>query len=106
MGTQLLDILKFYQDFEIDDQTGTPLSQHEFIKRHYERLEHLQRVCFMHHKDQLEDVALTNISSLDTRDALQRYFAKLPMEVFCDLCARVCHLDVTKDPILSKLLQA
>ena len=34
---QLLDLLKFYQDFEINEHTGVSLSVDEMLARHYGR---------------------------------------------------------------------
>merc|ERR1711904_421917 len=40
---QLLDILRFYENFEIDDTTGQPLTRLELTENHYEKYQLLQR---------------------------------------------------------------
>lgn len=44
---QLLDMLKFYTGFEINDQTGNALTQKEMTTIHYEKITSLQ-VCTVH----------------------------------------------------------
>lgn len=39
---QLLDMLKFYTGFEINDQTGNALTQKEMTTLHYDRITSLQ----------------------------------------------------------------
>ena len=80
---QLLDILRYYENFEIDDTTGAPLSRREIIDVHYERLRLLQRCCFADFPDQpaLKTIALLNVSALDTREAMLRHLDPLSLEV-------------------------
>lgn len=43
---QLLDMLKFYTGFEINDQTGNALTQKEMTNLHYDRITSLQvKIC-------------------------------------------------------------
>lgn len=44
---QLLDMLKFYTGFEINDQTGNALTENEMTTIHYDRITSLQ-VTVMH----------------------------------------------------------
>jgi hypothetical protein len=39
---QLLDMLKFYSRFEISDETGDPLTDHDMTQIHYSRITSLQ----------------------------------------------------------------
>lgn len=39
---QLLDMLKFYSRFEISDDTGDPLTDHDMTQIHYSRIISLQ----------------------------------------------------------------
>lgn len=71
---QLLDLLKFYQDFEINEHTGVSLSRDEMLARHYGRLQLLQRHAFTLFPDSMKDFALANIGAIENRDAL---FAQL-----------------------------
>eukprot|EP00929_Paragymnodinium_shiwhaense_P119627 TRINITY_DN91529_c0_g1_i1.p1 TRINITY_DN91529_c0_g1~~TRINITY_DN91529_c0_g1_i1.p1 ORF type:complete len:1629 (-),score=467.25 TRINITY_DN91529_c0_g1_i1:79-4965(-) len=105
---QLLGILRYYENFEIDDTTGKPLSRREVTDLHYERLNVLQRVCFQEFTDNatMRSLSLMNVSSLDTRDAMMQQFGPLPLDVLKVLCAKVCYLDVSKDPVLAEMEKA
>jgi len=105
---QLLGILRYYENFEIDDTTGKPLSRRNITDLHYERLQLLQRTCFQEFPDNaaLKQVTMMNVSALDTRDAMQLHFGSLPLEVLKVLCEKVCYLDVSKDPTLSAMEKA
>lgn len=39
---QLLDMLKFYSRFEISDETGDPLTDHDMTQLHYSKITSLQ----------------------------------------------------------------
>lgn len=39
---QLLDMLKFYTRFEISDETGDPLTDHDMTQIHYTKITDLQ----------------------------------------------------------------
>jgi len=105
---QLLGILRYYENFEIDDTTGAPLTRRDVTDSHYERLQLLQRVCFQEFPDNaaLRKLALMNVSALDTRDAMTQQFSTLPLDVLKVLCAKVCYLDVSKDPTLASMERA
>mmetsp|Transcript_299 Transcript_299/g.1022 ORF Transcript_299/g.1022 Transcript_299/m.1022 type:complete len:1462 (+) Transcript_299:73-4458(+) len=100
---QLLGILRYYENFEVDDTTGSPLSRREITDAHYDRLQLLQKVCFQEDSAGLRQIALSNVASLDTRDGMLLRFESLPLEVLKSLCRKVCYLDVGKDPTLSAL---
>lgn len=102
---QLLEILKYYENFEIDDTTGAPLSRRDVTDLHYERLQLLQRVCFTEFPDNetMKKISIANVSSLDTRLAMTAQLGPLPLDTLKVLCAKVCYLDVSKDPTLSKM---
>ncbi|CAJ1439094.1 unnamed protein product, partial [Effrenium voratum] len=104
---QLLGILRYYENFEIDDTTGKPLSRREVTDLHYERLQLLQRVCFQEFPDNpsLKPIMLINVANLDSREALVQHFEPLPLEVLKTLSAKVCYLDVSKDPTLAVMEQ-
>jgi len=104
---QLLGILRYYENFEIDDTSGKPLSRREVTDLHYEKLQLLQRVCYGEFPDHagLKVLCLSNVSNLDTRDALLQHFQPLALDVLKVLCAKVCYLDVSKDPTLAALEQ-
>lgn len=42
---QLLERMKFYAGFEINDQTGSSLTDHEMTDAHYDKITSLQVTC-------------------------------------------------------------
>ncbi|CAK0902768.1 unnamed protein product, partial [Prorocentrum cordatum] len=102
---QLLGITRYYENFEIDDTTGKPLTRREVTDLHYERLQLLQRVCFQDFPDAeaMRQLSMANISALDTREALVQHMSPLPLDVLRVLCAKVCYLDISKDPTLAAM---
>ncbi|KPP67951.1 Intron-binding protein aquarius-like [Scleropages formosus] len=73
---QLLDMLKFYTGFEINDQTGNALTENEMTTLHYDRITSLQRAAFAHFPE-LQDFALSNVAAVDTRESLIKHFGLL-----------------------------
>ncbi|XP_057315687.1 RNA helicase aquarius-like [Hydractinia symbiolongicarpus] len=74
---QLVDMLKFYCGFEINDHTGTALTDHEMTEVHYEKITSLQRAVFKHYRNDALDFAMANVANVDTRQTLTKYFKKL-----------------------------
>lgn len=56
---QLVDLLRFYLSFPIDDHTGESLGEEEVTAAHYERVQQLQRLFFKH-VPKLRELALSN----------------------------------------------
>ena len=96
--SQLLTRLKLYSRFEINDQTGTALTDHEMTDIHYNRITSLQvytpasphvRVDYYHGNflviqraafklfPALRSFSLSNVASVDTKEALTQHFSKL-----------------------------
>lgn len=69
-------MLKFYTRFEINDVTGDPLTDHDMTQLHYNKITSLQRAAFAKFPD-LKLFALSNVASVDTRDALEQHFGAL-----------------------------
>jgi len=91
--SQLVDILRFYQGFEINNHTGQPLSDDDLITSHYARLSRLQLICFKHFMPKLKSIALTNIASIETKGALLKHLKPLTTAELHKLCAMLglCH---------------
>jgi intron-binding protein aquarius len=101
-------MLEFYANFEINDETGDPLTDHDMTQLHYSRitslqvckivlyLSHmpnsqfnvLQKAAFAKFPD-LRDFALANVANVDTRDALLRHFKPLEYVLFFELVKNV-----------------
>lgn len=107
---QLLDRVKFYNKFEIDEQTGEARDEHERLEIHYAHLKSLQKGVFKYFRDDLLTFALTNIACIDKRDELVRQLDGLTAE---RLYALAEHLHLVpynnnqsdNDEALSKLKQ-
>lgn len=76
---QLLDTLKFYSRFEINDETGDALTDHDMTQIHYTKIISLQRAAFAKFHD-LKMFALANVAAVDTREKLEKYFTVLDGE--------------------------
>lgn len=73
---QLLDTLKFYSRFEINDETGDALTDHDMTQIHYKKIIALQRAAFAKFPA-LKLFALTNVATVDTREKLKSHFGAL-----------------------------
>lgn len=74
--SQLLDTLKFYSRFEINDETGDALTDHDMTQIHYKKITALQRAAFAKFPE-LKLFALTNVAAVDTREKLKSHFDML-----------------------------
>ncbi|KAF0044147.1 hypothetical protein F2P81_003305 [Scophthalmus maximus] len=88
---QLLDMLKFYTGFEINDQTGNALTQKEMTTLHYDRITSLQRAAFAHFPE-LHDFALANVAAVDTRESLTKHFGHLSPNMLHQVASYLCLL--------------
>ncbi|XP_017796093.1 PREDICTED: intron-binding protein aquarius [Habropoda laboriosa] len=76
---QLLEMLKFYARFEINEESGDPLTDHDMTQLHYTKITSLQKAVFAKFLD-LRSFALANVASVDTREALYKHFGLLSQE--------------------------
>ncbi|KAG7466190.1 hypothetical protein MATL_G00162160 [Megalops atlanticus] len=88
---QLLDMLKFYTGFEINDQTGIALTENEMTSLHYEQILSLQRAAFAHFPE-LQDFALSSVAAVDTRESLAKQFAQLSPNTLHQVASYLCLL--------------
>lgn len=88
---QLLDMLKFYTGFEINDQTGNALTQKEMTTLHYDKITSLQRAAFAHFPE-LHDFALSSVASVDTRESLTKHFGHLSPNMLHKVASYLCLL--------------
>ena len=89
--SQLLDMLKFYTGFEINDQTGNALTENEMTTIHYDRITSLQRAAFAHFPE-LYDFALSNVAEVDTRESLVKFFGPLSSNTLHQVASYLCLL--------------
>lgn len=88
---QLLDMLKFYAGFEINDQTGNALTENEMTTIHYDRITSLQRAAFAHFPE-LYNFSLCNVAAVDTREALIKCFGPLSPNTLHQVASYLCLL--------------
>ncbi|XP_038597174.1 RNA helicase aquarius isoform X2 [Tachyglossus aculeatus] len=89
--SQLLDMLRFYAGFEINDQTGNALTENEMTTIHYDRITSLQRAAFAHFPE-LYNFALSNVAAVDTRGALMKLFVPLSSNTLHQVASHLCLL--------------
>ena len=85
-------MLKFYARFEINDQTGDPLTDRDMMQLHYDRITALQKAAFVKYSE-LRRFALANVASINTREALSKHFESLRYEFLVQVFHTCkCHL--------------
>ncbi|KAJ1440474.1 P-loop containing nucleoside triphosphate hydrolase [Sesbania bispinosa] len=94
---QLVDLLQFYEGFEINDHTGTQLTDHEVLESHYSRLQSFQLLAFKK-MDKLRELSLTNIGSIHKRANLSKKLSVLSPEELRDLVCCELKLVSKEDP--------
>ncbi|ESW25025.1 hypothetical protein PHAVU_003G001700 [Phaseolus vulgaris] len=94
---QLVDLLQFYEGFEINDHTGTQLTDHEVLETHYSRLQAFQLLAFKK-MEKLRELALTNIGSIHKRANLCKKLSVLSPEELRDFVCCKLKLISKEDP--------
>merc|ERR1719193_334609 len=82
---QLLEQVRFYTRFEINDETGEPLLQKDMMGLHYQRIGDLQRAVFVKYPE-LRKLSLATIASIEDRDQLVKYFQRLGRDTLYAIC--------------------
>eukprot|EP00850_Spirogloea_muscicola_P023959 SM000413S15642 [mRNA] locus=s413:13687:24995:+ [translate_table: standard] len=95
--SQLVDLLRFYQGFEIDDFRGTQLTDAEVLVAHCDKLQALQRLLFKS-MPKLRELALSNIAAVEKRSDLAKRLSSLKFEELRDLVVNKLHLASASDP--------
>ncbi|MCL7030325.1 hypothetical protein MKW94_020624, partial [Papaver nudicaule] len=90
---QLVDMLQFYERFEINDHTGTQLSDDDVLVAHYSRIQAVQLSAFKKFP-KLKELTLANAGSIHTRADLTKKLSTLSPEELQDLLKLVS----CKDP--------
>ncbi|KAG8194552.1 hypothetical protein JTE90_013299 [Oedothorax gibbosus] len=86
--TQLLEILKFYSRFEVNEFTGEPLSDNDMMLIHYALFTNVQKAAFKKFPD-LKQFYLSNVASVDTRSNLEKIFSSLENPTLHEIAAFV-----------------
>eukprot|EP00741_Cyanophora_paradoxa_P007305 tig00001098_g7066.t1 len=101
---QLLDMLAFYQGFEINDHTGSFLTEDELVAIHTTRLSTLQNIAYKYFLGDLKELAMTSIGRFEQREALLRHLGLLTDEKLFELCWRLKLLPQAEKPTESREL--
>ncbi|XP_035892639.1 RNA helicase aquarius [Anopheles stephensi] len=92
---QLLDMLKFYARFEINDKTGDPLTDHDMTQLHYAKIKSLQKAAFAKFPN-LRMFALSNVANVDTRESLEKHFGALDCASLREIA---CYLNLVPEQL-------
>ncbi|XP_021675199.2 uncharacterized protein LOC110661008 isoform X2 [Hevea brasiliensis] len=91
---QLVDLLQFYERFEINDHVGTQLTDDEVLQSHYDRFQAFQLLVFKK-IPKLRELALSNIGAIHKRADLSKKLSVLSPEELKDLVC--CKLKLVSD---------
>lgn len=94
---QLVDLLRFYEGFEIDDQTGSHLNDDDVLLAHCSKLQAFQLLCFKS-IPKLRDLSLTNIGAIEKRADLSKKLSVLLPEEIRDLVCNKLGILSSSDP--------
>ncbi|GLU16311.1 hypothetical protein SLE2022_327500 [Rubroshorea leprosula] len=94
---QLVDLLQFYENFEINDHVGTQLTDDEVLQSHYDRLQSFQLLAFKK-IPKLRELALANVGAINKRPDLSKKLAVLSLEELKDLVCSKLKLVSKEDP--------
>ncbi|KAM7263832.1 hypothetical protein ACFE04_001515 [Oxalis oulophora] len=96
------DVAVFYENFEINDHTGTQLTDDEVLQSHYDRLYSLQLLAFKR-IPKLRELALTNIGAIHKRNDLKKKLSVLSPDELKDLVCTKLKLVSKEDPWSEKV---
>ncbi|KAK9283494.1 hypothetical protein L1049_011740 [Liquidambar formosana] len=94
---QLVDLLQFYEGFEINDHVGTQLTDDEVLQSHYERFQSFQLLAYKK-IPKLRELALANIGAIHKRVDLSKKLSVLSPEELQDLVCSKLKLVSKDDP--------
>ncbi|EHA8590451.1 RNA helicase aquarius [Cocos nucifera] len=99
---QLVDLLQFYEGFEIDDHVGMQLSDDDVLLAHYSRLQAFQLLAFKQ-VPKLRDLALCNIGAIHKHVDLSKKLSILSTEELQDLVCNKLKLVSDEDPCSKRI---
>ncbi|XP_047322959.1 RNA helicase aquarius [Impatiens glandulifera] len=94
---QLVDLLQFYEGFEIDDRLGRQRTDDEVVQSHYDQFQSFQLLAFKK-IPKLRELALANIGSIHKRKDLSKKLSVLSPEELRDLVCCKLKLVSKDDP--------
>ncbi|KAJ9563645.1 hypothetical protein OSB04_008805 [Centaurea solstitialis] len=94
---QLVDLLQYYEGFEIDDNLGRQMTDDEVLQAHYERFQAFQLLSFKK-IPKLRELALANIGAIHKRVDLSKKLSVLSPDELRDLVCSKLKLVSKNDP--------
>ncbi|KAL3814759.1 hypothetical protein ACJIZ3_016027 [Penstemon smallii] len=94
---QLVDLLQYYEGFEIDDHEGRQMTDDEVLQAHYKRLQAFQLFAFKK-VPKLRELALANIGAINKRSDLSKKLSVLLPEELRELVCSKLKLVSKDDP--------
>lgn len=94
---QLVDLLQFYENFEINDHDGTQFTDDEVLQTHYDRFQSLQLLAFKK-IPKLRELSLANVGAIHKRADLSKRLSVLSPEELKDLVCCKLKLVSKDDP--------
>ncbi|XP_059651946.1 uncharacterized protein LOC132299398 [Cornus florida] len=94
---QLVDLLQFYEGFEINENFGRQLTDDEVLQSHYDRLQSFQLLAFKK-IPKLRELALANVGAIHKRTDLSKKLSVLSLEELRDLVCCKLKLAPKNDP--------
>ncbi|KAK6115388.1 hypothetical protein DH2020_007657 [Rehmannia glutinosa] len=94
---QLVDLLQYYEGFEIDDHQGRQMTDDEVLQAHYKRLQAFQLFAFKK-VPKLRELALANIGAINRRADLAKKLSILSPQELRDLVCTKLKLVSKDDP--------
>nr|XP_043623810.1 RNA helicase aquarius [Erigeron canadensis] len=94
---QLVDLLQYYEGFEIDDNLGRQMTDDEVLQAHYERFQAFQLLSFKK-IPKLKELALANIGAIHKRADLSKKLSVLSPDELRDLVCNKLKLISKNDP--------
>lgn len=95
--SQLVDLLQFYETFEINDHEGTQLTDDEVLQAHYDRFQSFQLLAFKK-IPKLRELALANVGAIHKRVDLSKKLSVLSPKELKDLVCYKLKLISNNDP--------
>lgn len=89
MFASLLKTLRFYATFEIDDSTGMALTRDEVVSSRHDRIQKLQKLCFIKHQDTMESFIFSFPVNMETPELIRNIFLGYSDEVIVTFCQEV-----------------
>jgi intron-binding protein aquarius len=82
----LFVLLRHYEKFAIDDNSGAQYSRVQAYEKHCDELARLQRTALKHYKAKLTILALSNYGAIDHRQELETHLMELTDGELVELC--------------------